>query len=117
MIGAESALQNNKPGLIRRLDSRRCELPSEHGNLNVQDIDMAEKEKNSARSRLTLDLSTRMTEFLSTYAEKKGITKAEALRSAVELLSVADDAAEEGLKVGAWGGADDRRIERQFVGL
>ena len=66
---------------------------------------------------MTLDLSTRMTVALSGYAEKRGITKAEALRNAVELLMVAEGAAEDGLKVGAWGLDDNRRVEREFVGF
>ena len=78
---------------------------------------MAEKEQASARSRLTLDLSTRMTAFLNDYADKRGITKAEALRKAVELLAVADTATEEGFKFGAWNDDDGRRTERQFVGI
>ena len=79
---------------------------------------MVEKEQAAqARSRLTLDLSNRMTAALNAYAEKHGITKAEALRNAVELLVVADDAAAEGLKVGAWGSDDNRRVEREFVGF
>ena len=78
----------------------------------------AEKEQaNQTRSRLTLDLSNRMTSALNAYAEKHGVTKAEALRSAVELLLVADDAIGEGFKVGAWAAEDGQRIEREFVGL
>ena len=69
-----------------------------------------------ARSRLTLDLSTRMTAALNGYADKHGITKAEALRSAVELLLVADDAVEDGLKVGAFNPSESR-LEREFVGF
>ena len=67
------------------------------------------------RSRLTLDLSNRMTAALNNYAEKHGLTKAEALRNAVELLMVADSAVDEGLKVGAWGTNGESRLEREFV--
>jgi len=67
------------------------------------------------RSRLTLDLSTRMTAALNAYADKHGISKAEALRTALELLMAADNAAEDGLKVGAWGTDDHHRVEREFV--
>jgi hypothetical protein len=78
---------------------------------------MDKEQDNQNRSRLTLDLSTRMTRALNSYADKHGITKADALRTALELLIVADGAAEEGLKVGAWGAVNDQRIEREFVGL
>lgn len=78
-----------------------------------------EKDQNTgiARSRLTLDLSTRMTAALTAYAEKHGVTKAEALRSAVQLLLSADKAIEDGLTVGAWGGPDEKRVEREFIGV
>lgn len=78
---------------------------------------MEKEQASNARSRLTLDLSTRLTSALNEYAEKHGITKAEALRNAVDLLLVADSATEDGLKVGAWGGSEANRIERQFVGI
>ena len=78
---------------------------------------MEKEQESQTRSRLTLDLSTRMTAALNSYAEKHGISKAEALRTALDLLVAADNAAEEGLKVGAWGSTDNRRIEREFVGF
>lgn len=78
---------------------------------------MEKDQEAQSRSRLTLDLSTRMTAALNAYADKHGISKAEALRTALELLMVAEDAADEGLRVGAWGGSDDQRIEREFVGF
>ena len=78
---------------------------------------MANEQSNSARSRLTLDLSTRLTAALNAYADKHGISKAEALRNAVDLLMAADSAAEAGLKVGAWGGNDQNRIEQRFIGM
>ncbi|MBO9710647.1 MAG: hypothetical protein J7521_20795 [Caulobacter sp.] len=77
---------------------------------------MSQKEQAAQnRSRLTLDLSTRMTAALNNYAEKHGVTKAEALRSAVELLMVADSAVDEGFKVGAWNTDGGQRLEREFV--
>jgi hypothetical protein len=77
---------------------------------------MTTKEQTAqSRTRLTLDLSNRMTSALNVYAEKHGITKAEALRSAVDLLMAADNASEEGLKVGAWKTEGDTRLEREFV--
>lgn len=78
---------------------------------------MSKDQNNQTRSRLTLDLSNRMTSALNTYADKHGVSKAEVLRTALDLLMVADDAADEGLKVGAWGAVNDQRIEREFVGL
>lgn len=79
---------------------------------------MSQKEQVAqTRSRLTLDLSNRMTNALANYAEKHGVTKAEALRSAVELLMAADSAAQDGLKVGAWKVDGANRLEREFVGL
>jgi hypothetical protein len=77
---------------------------------------MTQKEQAAQnRSRLTLDLSTRMTAALNNYAEKHGLSKAEALRNAVELLIIADSAVEDGLKVGAWGNEHGQRLEREFV--
>ncbi len=78
---------------------------------------MSKDQESQSRSRLTLDLSTRMNGALNSYAEKRGISKAEALRTALDLLMVADGAADEGLKVGAWGDRNNQRIEREFVGL
>lgn len=79
---------------------------------------MSQKEQVAqTRSRLTLDLSNRMTSALTSYAEKHGVTKAEALRNAVELLMAADSAAQDGLKVGAWKTDGANRLEREFVGL
>jgi predicted DNA-binding protein len=69
------------------------------------------------RTRLTLDLSGRMAAAISGYAEKTGKTKAEVLRSAIDLLLAADEAAEENFKVGAWKEEGNMRSEREFVGL
>ena len=69
------------------------------------------------RSRLTLDLSGKMASEISKYAEKTGKTKAEVLRSAIELLLAADDAAAENYRVGAWKQEGEIRSEREFIGL
>lgn len=74
-------------------------------------------DETQSRARLTLDLSNRMATALNNYAQKHGLTKAEALRTAVELLMAADDAAEDGLRIGAWGGSENQRVEREFVGF
>jgi len=70
-----------------------------------------------SRSRLTLDLSARMNSALNSYADKHGVSKADVLRTALDLLMVADRAVEDGLSVGAWGVDNNQRIERQFVGI
>ena len=69
------------------------------------------------RSRLTLDLSERLNAAIETYATEHGLTKADVLRNAVAFLLKAEQAAEEGMKVGAWkeDPATNRRIEREFV--
>jgi hypothetical protein len=69
------------------------------------------------RSRLTLDLSNRMTSALNAYADKHGVSKADVLRTALDLLMVADRAVDDGLSVGAWKTDSGQRIEREFVGL
>lgn len=70
------------------------------------------------RARLTLDLSARLNDAIDEYADSKGLTKADVLRKAVELLLTADRAAKDGMTIGAW--QDDpvtnRRREREFVG-
>ena len=71
----------------------------------------------SERVRLTLDLSSRMGAAISAYADRHGLSKADVLRTAMELLLTAERAAEEGMQVGAWKEEDDRRVEREFVGL
>ena len=78
---------------------------------------MAKDQDTQGRSRLTLDLSKRMTAVLNQYAERHGVSKADALRNALELLAAAENAADEGLKVGAWGVSDGNRIEQVFIGF
>jgi hypothetical protein len=71
------------------------------------------------RVRLTLDLSGRMGAAIAAYAERHGLTKADVLRTAMELLLTAERATEDGMQVGAWKDdpSTERRIEREFVGL
>ena len=76
---------------------------------------MDKEAETQSRSRLTLDLSTRMTAALNSYADKHGISKAEVLRKAMELLVASESAVADGLKVGAWGTTDNHRVEREFV--
>ncbi len=76
------------------------------------------KDVDQGRSRLTLDLSARLGKSLDAYAEKHGVSKADVLRTALELLMVADRAIDDGLNVGAWRISGDKPIEtREFVGL
>jgi hypothetical protein len=78
---------------------------------------MEKDQETQSRSRLTLDLSTRMTSALNAYAEKHGVSKADVLRTALDLLMVADRAVDDGLSVGAWKIDNNQRIEREFVGI
>ncbi len=54
---------------------------------------------------------------MNAYAEKHGVSKADVLRTALDLLMVADRAVDDGLRVGAWKTENDQRIEREFVGI
>lgn len=65
----------------------------------------------SPRTRLTVDLSARHTAFLASYSAREGITKAEALRRAVALQAMADQAEADGLTVGAFGS----NLKREFA--
>jgi hypothetical protein len=78
---------------------------------------MEKDQEGLSRSRLTLDLSTRMSAALNAYADKHGVSKADVLRTALDLLIVADRAVDDGLSVGAWKTDNDQRIEREFVGI
>lgn len=77
---------------------------------------MSEQAK-ADRVRLTLDLSSRMGAAIAAYADRHGLSKADVLRTAMELLLTAEKAADEGMQVGAWKEEEDRRLEREFVGL
>ena len=71
------------------------------------------------RVRLTLDLSGRMGAAIAAYADRHDLTKADVLRTAMQLLLTAEKAIEDGMQVGAWkeDPAKDQRVEREFVGL
>jgi hypothetical protein len=45
------------------------------------------------------------------------MSKADVLRTAMELLLTADRATQEGLTVGAWSNDENKRVEREFVGI
>ncbi len=78
-----------------------------------------QKESTSAagRVRLTLDLSERLGQAIAAYADRRDMSKADVLRTAMELLLTADRATQEGLTVGAWSNDENKRVEREFVGI
>lgn len=67
------------------------------------------------RSRLTLDISQRMNESIERLAEKEGVSKADVIRRAIELLIAADTSRNEGFTIGAWKEESGLRTERVFV--
>lgn len=74
--------------------------------------------RDSARVRLTLDLSTRLNEAVEQLARDEGSSKADILRFAVEFLTAAKKAKEAGMHVGAWiEPPNGTRIEREFIGI
>jgi hypothetical protein len=82
------------------------------------DTVMKKENPNAAgRVRLTLDLSERLGQAIAAYADRRGVAKADVLRTAMELLLTAEKAAQEGMTVGAWSRDRDKRVEREFVGL
>ncbi len=74
-------------------------------------------EGETARVRMTLDLSKRLNDEIERLAAERQISKADILRFAVELLSAADRAKRAGMLVGAWKEEHGTRKEREFVGL
>jgi predicted DNA-binding protein len=69
----------------------------------------------NARFRFTVDVSKRLADEIESIAKETGRTKADVFRLAIELLSAARDAKEEGMQVGAWDETSERRRERSFV--
>jgi len=69
----------------------------------------------NAKFRFTVDVSRRLAEEIEKIAGDTGRTKAEVFRLAIELLSTARDAREEGMHVGAWDDQPEQRREREFV--
>lgn len=69
----------------------------------------------NARFRFTVDVSKRLADEIENIAKETGRTKADVFRLAIELLSAARDAREEGMNVGAWQDSPERRRERSFV--
>jgi metal-responsive CopG/Arc/MetJ family transcriptional regulator len=71
----------------------------------------------NARHRYTVDLSQRLADEIETISKESGRSKAEVFRVAIELLSAARAAKEQGMNVGAWDETSERRRERAFVGI
>jgi len=71
--------------------------------------------KDNAKFRFTVDVSRRLAKEIEKIASETGRTKAEVFRLAIELLSTARDAREEGMHVGAWDETPEQRREREFV--
>lgn len=67
-------------------------------------------------SRLTLDLSDETEKRLNEISNKKGITKAEAMRRAFSLLSIADEQESEGNALGIIKKHDNTLVSR-IVGV
>lgn len=69
----------------------------------------------NARFRFTVDVSRRLADEIESISKETGRTKADVFRLAIELLSAAREAREEGMHVGAWDETSERRRERAFV--
>lgn len=69
----------------------------------------------NAKFRFTVDVSRRLAEEIERISTETGRSKADIFRIAVELLSTAREARQEGMHVGAWQETPDRRREREFV--
>jgi hypothetical protein len=72
----------------------------------------------SAKVRLTLDLSQKLNAEVEELAQLNGTTKADVLRFAIEFLAAATAARRAGMHVGAWSeDTGGKRREREFIGL
>lgn len=71
----------------------------------------------SDRFRLTLDLSKRLNDRLGTIADELETSRADLVRTALEMLIAAKEARDDGLKVGAWGPGKEEgtQIQRVFL--
>jgi metal-responsive CopG/Arc/MetJ family transcriptional regulator len=69
----------------------------------------------NSKFRFTVDVSRRLADEIEKIAAETGRSKAEVFRLAIELLSTARDARDEGMHVGAWEERPDQRREREFV--
>ena len=75
------------------------------------------KEVENSRVRMTLDLSRRLSEEIERLAVARQISKSDILRFAVEFLSAAERAKQQGMHVGAWKDEEGQRKEREFIGF
>jgi predicted transcriptional regulator len=83
----------------------------------AKNINLAEQPE-TARVRLTLELSQKLNGIVDKIAAENDTTKADVLRFAIEFLEAATKARKDGMQVGAWEDkADGVRREREFVGL
>jgi len=81
---------------------------------------MSEKKKvsnDNTKFRFTVDVSSRLAKEIERIAKESGRTKAEVFRLAIELLSTARDAQEDGMHVGAWQDHPEKRLEREFLNI
>ena len=62
-------------------------------------------------SRLTVELNASQTEFLNNYCERQGVTKAQALRQAIQLQTFGEQARTDGFTFGAFSNC----LKREFV--
>ena len=71
------------------------------------------------RTRITVDISNNLSESLDQIARETGRNKSEVLRQAISLMVYAQQAKDDGMKVGGWVEDDDAKIrrEREFIGL
>lgn len=69
------------------------------------------------RVRLTLDLSYRLNEIVDQIAVENDKSKAEVIRSAIEIMRAANQAKKDGMHVGAWSDSnkEGNRETREFV--
>lgn len=68
-----------------------------------------------SKFRFTVDVSRRLADEIERIARETGRSKADVFRLAIELLSSAREARDEGMHVGAWEDKPDHRREREFV--
>ena len=75
------------------------------------------KKPQMERTRLTIELNSKLDDELDRISEKYGRSKSDVLRLAIDLLSKVEGAKDEGMKVGAWRQDEEghHRTEREFV--
>ncbi|MCH2066493.1 ribbon-helix-helix protein, CopG family [Shimia sp.] len=76
---------------------------------------MTKSANDNQKFRFTVDVSQRLAGEIERISQATGRSKADVFRLAIELLSTARDAKEDGMHVGAWSETEDTRKEREFV--